>query len=137
MSSRAGRVAPVLFGAALIVAGVAAAFRVGRRFRRFAISGMSMLPTLRAGDWVLVDEHAYRGRLPRRGHILVARDPREPWRHLVKRVTSVDLHGYIRIEGDNAAASTDSRDFGPLPASLISGRVRWRYWPLSRAGAVL
>lgn len=137
MSSHVRRVAPVVFESALIAAGVTAAYRVGRRYRRFAISGTSMLPTLQAGDWVLVDQHAYRGRLPRRGHIVVARDPREPSRNLVKRVTAVDLHGNIRIEGDNVAASTDSRDFGPLPASLVAGRVRWRYWPLSRAGSVI
>ena len=95
-----------------------------------------MLPALRPGDWVLVDEHAYRTRLPRRGHIVVAADPREPARHLVKRVTAVDLHGNIRIEGDNADESTDSRSFGAVPRENLRGRVRWRYWPAKRIGAV-
>lgn len=121
----------------MIAAGVAAAYRVGRRFRRFAISGRSMLPTLHPGDWVLVDEHAYRRRMPRRGHIVVAADPREPSRHLVKRVSGVDLHGSVRLEGDNAEESTDSRQFGPVPARNLLGRVRWRYWPAKHAGAVL
>ena len=86
---------------------------------------------------MLVDEHAYRRRLPRRGHIVVAIDPRDPDRHLVKRVSTVDLHGNIRIEGDNSDESTDSRHFGAVPRANVLGRVRWRYWPVKRAGAVV
>lgn len=131
------RVAPVVFQSALIAAGVTAAYRVGKRFRRFAISGSSMEPALLPGDWVLVDEHAYRARLPRRGHIVVARDPRELSRHLVKRVSAVEIHGNIRIEGDNADESTDSRHFGAVPRASVLGRVRWRYWPVRRIGSVI
>lgn len=131
------RIAPVIFESALIAAGVATAYRAGKRFRRFAISGRSMLPELAPGDWVLLDEHAYRTAMPRRGHIVVALDPRAPHRHLVKRVTAIDLHGNVRIEGDNTADSTDSRHFGPVPRANIVGRVRWRYWPVRRAGAVV
>ena len=131
------RIAPVVFKSALIAAGVTAAFRTGRRFRRFAISGNSMVPSLLPGDWVLVDEHAYRRRLPHRGDIVVASDPREPNRTIVKRVTGIDLHGAIRLEGDNAEESTDSRLFGPVPAANLRGRVRWRYWPVGRIGSVL
>jgi len=129
--------APVVFRSALIAAGVTAGYRTGRRYRRFAISGHSMQPALLPGDWVLVDQFAYRSRLPKRGHIVVARDPREPARHIVKRVSAVDLHGQVRIEGDNAEESTDSRHFGPVPASLLLGRVRWRYWPPGRIGSVM
>lgn len=96
-----------------------------------------MWPTLWPGDWVLVDEHAYGAGLPRRGHVVVAADPREPGRHLVKRVSAVDLHGQIRIEGDNRDESTDSRHFGAIPVAMVKGRVRWRYWPLNRVGTVL
>ena len=131
------RIVPIVFESALIAAGVTAAYRVGRRFRRFAISGRSMLPTLSPGDWVLVDEHAYRGRMPRRGHVVVASDPRQPSRQIVKRVAFVDLHGEIRLEGDNGEESTDSREFGPVPARSLRGRVRWRYWPAKRVGSIL
>ncbi|MEO8541763.1 MAG: signal peptidase I [bacterium] len=133
----AHRVAPVLFRSALIAAGVGAAYRAGRRYRRFAISGQSMTPTLSPGDWVLVDEHAYRTKLPKRGHVVVFADPRELQRHLVKRITSIDLHGEVRVEGDNAEESTDSRHFGPVPANLLLGRVRWRYWPRTGIGSVI
>jgi nickel-type superoxide dismutase maturation protease len=121
----------------LIAAGVGAAYCVGKRYRRFEISGRSMLPGLHPGDWVLVDEWAYRSTPPVRGHVVVVTHPRELSRHLVKRVAYVDGSDELRVEGDNLAESTDSREFGPVSASLVVGRVRWRYWPLSRAGTVI
>ena len=136
MNDRVSGIAPLVLRSAIVAGVIAFAYRIARRFRRFAISGRSMLPTLSPGDWVLVDEHAYDGRLPRRGDVVVAEDPREPARHLVKRVSFVDLHGAVRLEGDNADESTDSREFGPIPAANVKGRVRWRYWPMTRTGAV-
>lgn len=31
--------------------------------------------------------------------------------------------GHVWIEGDNAARSRDSRDFGPIPLGLVRGRA--------------
>ncbi len=39
--------------------------------------------------------------------------------------------------GDHRAASTDSRDFGPVPRDRITGTVLLRYWPPERIGRVL
>jgi signal peptidase I len=36
------------------------------------------------------------------------------------------------VMGDNRSDSQDSRYFGPIPRSLIVGRVVFRFWPLSR-----
>ena len=38
------------------------------------------------------------------------------------------------VMGDNRADSQDSRFFGPIPRSLIVGKVVLRIWPLSRLG---
>jgi signal peptidase I len=38
------------------------------------------------------------------------------------------------VLGDNRAASTDSRDFGPVHRSRIEGVAILRYWPPSRMG---
>lgn len=127
----------LFFRSTVMAVAATLAVRAARRYRRFETSGRSMLPALEPGDWVLVDEFAYRGRLPRRGEIVVASDPREPGRDLVKRVSAVDLHGGVSLEGDNPDESTDSRQFGPVSASSVKGRVRWRYWPVGRAGAVV
>ena len=42
--------------------------------------------------------------------------------------------GEFFVLGDNRAASTDSRDFGPVAANAIVGTAVLRYWPLRRAG---
>lgn len=38
--------------------------------------------------------------------------------------------GHIWVEGDNPWNSSDSRNYGAVPASLIMGRVLLRLWPL-------
>lgn len=91
-----------------------------------------MEPTLRDGDWLLV---ARLRRAPRAGELVVAPDPREPRRLLVKRVVAVDASG-VRLAGDRPEASTDSRTFGPLPAESLLGRPVLRYAPLARFGRV-
>jgi nickel-type superoxide dismutase maturation protease len=89
-----------------------------------------MRPALLPGDRVLVA-----GRRLRAGNVAAVRDPRRPERVLVKRVASVDRRtGAVTVVGDNPAASTDSRHFGPVAPDLVVGRVRWRYLPRGRRG---
>jgi nickel-type superoxide dismutase maturation protease len=99
---------------------------------RVAVEGLSMAPTLRPGEWLLVDPLAYRDAAPAVGDIVVAPDPREPDRLLVKRVATVAADGSLELRGDAPDASTDSRTFGPLPSSAVTGRAWARYWPLRR-----
>jgi signal peptidase I len=40
--------------------------------------------------------------------------------------------GQYLVLGDHRAASTDGRDFGPVPAAALAGRVRFAYWPPRR-----
>ena len=40
------------------------------------------------------------------------------------------------VLGDDRLRSTDSREFGPVSAGLIVGKVWFRYWPLRRWGPV-
>jgi signal peptidase I len=44
-----------------------------------------MAPTIQAGDWLLVDASAYIRRTPQPGQLVVAVDPRDAARELVKR----------------------------------------------------
>lgn len=44
--------------------------------------------------------------------------------------------GHVWLEGDNPHNSTDSREYGPVPAALIGGRVVARVWPPSEAAWV-
>jgi nickel-type superoxide dismutase maturation protease len=98
---------------------------------RVVVEGRSMEPTLAPGDRLLVA----RARRPRPGDLVAVRDPRQPQRLLVKRVVSAE-GGRLVLRGDNDAASTDSRSFGPVPGRLVRGRVLRRYAPASRRGRV-
>lgn len=45
--------------------------------------------------------------------------------------------GELFVLSDNrTVATSDSREFGPIPVRDGVWRVRWRYWPMSRLGAV-
>lgn len=116
------------------------------RLRRIAITGRSMEPKYRTGDWLLVGV----GWPITPGCVVVARDPRDWDRLVVKRavrregkqttpreggrlVPDEDKRGVSEeesgwwVEGDNAAHSTDSREFGILRSDSIVGRVLFRY----------
>ncbi|KAG5183572.1 mitochondrial inner membrane protease subunit 1 [Tribonema minus] len=40
--------------------------------------------------------------------------------------------GHLWLEGDNKAKSIDSRDYGPVPMALVTGRSVAVVWPPSR-----
>ena len=93
-----------------------------------------MVPTLLPGDRVLV----WRGLGPLRprirvGDLVTVVDPRDPDRMMVKRVAAL-AGADVFVRGDNEAASTDSRQFGPLTAASVRGRAFYRYLPEERRG---
>ena len=88
-----------------------------------------MAPRLPPGALVVARAIGDRTRL-RVGDVVVARRPDRPELEIIKRITAIDAGGAIVLEGDNPAASTDSRQFGPVTRAHILARVRWRYWPL-------
>jgi nickel-type superoxide dismutase maturation protease len=93
---------------------------------RYQVEGESMAPAMSHGERVLVNKAAYRRADPRPGDLVVVRDPREPKRLLLKRIDG-QAEGGWRVLGDNAAASTDSRAFGPVGRASIIGKVWMRY----------
>ena len=109
---------------------------LGRSYRRWEVSGRSMLPALEPGDWLIVERVRRGGRPIQPGDMVLAIDPRDSARTLVKRLARIGDGGFAWLEGDNPAESTDSRHFGPIGPDRVLGRVRWRYWPLRRAGSV-
>ena len=120
------RALPPAAAVALLVVAV-----LGRTIR-VEVHGASMAPGLMVGDRVV----ALRDLPARRGDVVVARDPRQPSRLLVKRVAAVHDDGGVDLAGDAPEASTDSRTFGTIPAASVLARVVWRYWPPARRGRV-
>ncbi len=77
-----------------------------------------MEPTYEPGD-TLLGLHWF---APRRGRVVVARTA--GGRPLIKRLAAVDrVKGTVILLGDNPAASTDSRHFGPLPDSALEAVI--------------
>ena len=110
--------------------------------RRAVVRGPSMQPALAPGEYVLFDRLAYRRATPRRGEVVLATDPREPRRRIVKRVAggpgdTVTAGGRAWTLGENEwlllgdapEQSTDSRDFGPVGRESILSRAWFVYWP--------
>ncbi|XP_018475582.1 uncharacterized protein LOC108846896 [Raphanus sativus] len=116
------------------------------------VQGPSMLPTLNlTGDVILAEHLSHRlfGKIGL-GDIVLVRSPTDSTMMLTKRVLGLEGHrlsfyddplvcddsvsvvvpkGHVWIEGDNVHASTDSRNFGPVPYSLIEGKSLLRVWP--------
>lgn len=101
-----------------------------RRLDVVEVRGRSMAPTLLPGDRLLVVRAP-----PRAGDVVLAHDPRDGRRELVKRVARIGSEG-IRLHGDNPLASTDARAFGALAPADVVWRSVFRYWPLDRAGPI-
>ncbi|XP_009121997.1 mitochondrial inner membrane protease subunit 1 isoform X2 [Brassica rapa] len=111
----------------------------------------SMLPTLNlTGDVILAEHLSHRFGKIGLGDIVLVRSPTDPTRMVTKRILGLEGHrlsfsadplvgdgsvsvvvpkGHVWIQGDNLYASTDSRNFGPVPYSLIEGKALLRVWP--------
>lgn len=107
--------------------------------------GVSMLPTFNYwGDW-LFERKLSLSQLQtlKRGDLVTFRSPSSPMTLVCKRVIGlagdvvnvdpIDLEmskqhclipeGHVWVQGDNAAASIDSRTYGPLPMGLIQAKI--------------
>lgn len=92
-----------------------------RRWRRVAVRGPSMSPTLHDGDVVL----AHFGAGVRPGDVVLVRWPARPEQLSVKRAIRPAGPGW-EVRGDNAYGSTDS---GELGAAQVLAVVPVRLWP--------
>lgn len=134
---------------ALAGAGVALAAILHWVALPWRVDGPSMEPTLSSGDRVLVDLWSLRRASPSLGDVVLFEGP--DGATIVKRVAARPgdqaappplvprgdpLEGAYWMLGDNPGESDDSRRFGEIPRHRIVGRVVWRYWPPSRAGAI-
>ncbi len=89
-----------------------------RRRRRFRVQGPSMLPTLKPGEFVLINPHA----VAAIGDLVVGDHPHKPVQ-ILKRVAGFDEIGNLRLESDNPSEGSDSRHFGPISPDAVHGVV--------------
>jgi signal peptidase I len=114
-----------------------------------------MTPTIRDGDWLLLDPTTTRW--PRRGAVVAFREP-DSGILAIKRVAAGPgdrvpfAGGYLELADDEAwltadatpieAAAAgdgqpiDSTRFGPVPVEQLVGRVWFRYGPMRRIGRI-
>jgi nickel-type superoxide dismutase maturation protease len=86
---------------------------------KYVCEGVSMNPTLKDGEVVLVDRDAK----IEVGDIVVAKHPIEQVSEIVKRVQSINERGHYYLVGDNLNNSNDSRNFGAVKREYIKGKV--------------
>ena len=91
------------------------------RWRRVAVRGPSMSPTLRDADVVLVRF----GAAVRSGDVVLVRWATRPGQLSVKRAVRHTEAGWW-VLGDNPYGSTDSRTLGTAEVLAVVG---WRLWP--------
>ncbi|MFT5194014.1 MAG: nickel-type superoxide dismutase maturation protease [Cellvibrionaceae bacterium] len=84
-----------------------------------------MLPGLKDGDELFLNEQAYTHVLPKEDDIVVAWHPRQANLKIIKRV-SIVLDNGCWLVGDNPAESTDSSQYGIFPFKRIIGKVTSR-----------
>lgn len=102
----------------------------------FLVRGSSMEPTFTNGNYLIIDEIAYRLREPERGEVVVFRFPKDPSTFYIKRiiglpgetvevknnqVTITDTGGKTRIITENYLAM-DERTNGDLVQKLEQGQ---------------
>lgn len=104
--------------------------------------GPSMIPTIReGGDVLLIDKFSPYWKGYKKNEVVLAKSPMKLNSVLCKRIIAlggeyVEIEGqkyfvpenHVWLEGDNKPQSFDSRDFGPVPLSLLEGRVIYKIW---------
>ena len=103
----------------------------GEAVKLYVVRGDSMESSFRDGDQLVVDSRAYRRSSPRRGDVVVVRDPRQPERDELKRIVGlageeVRLEdGLLYVDG----AVLDEPYLAGLPSTLGLESRCWRIGP--------
>jgi signal peptidase I len=114
-----------------IIASVVAIFVVTFLLQVSRVEGISMQPTLHAGDYTLVNKLTYRWHTPQRGDVVVFQAPDNPAADYIKRVIALPgetvevRDGEVRVNGiplkERYEYAPPSYDFAPVrvPARTV------------------
>ena len=98
-------------------------------FSTVVVSGNSMAPSYREGDWLIIRNLSGKKHTLKIGVVYLVQDPNRPGVKLLKRLKESRIeHGVIRdwVEGDNLL-SEDSRSWGWLETEQFIARVVLKY----------
>ena len=98
-------------------------------FSTVVVSGSSMDPAYRPGDWLLTRNLSGKEHNLRIGRVYLVQDPNRPGIKLLKRIKETRIeHGVKRywVEGDNPL-SEDSRSWGWVEGSQLLAKVILKY----------
>jgi nickel-type superoxide dismutase maturation protease len=101
--------------------------RARQPFQLVEVTGPSMLPTLKNGDWLLI-QYVKSPDVVREGDVVVLRHPLQQDLLIVKRAVERRDGGWW-VLGDNTFAESDSRQFGTVPDELVLARGLGRFRP--------
>ena len=73
----------------------------------FVVSGASMDPTFKNGDYLIIDELSYLLRSPKRGEVVVLRYPKDPSKFFIKRVIGLPEEIISVVGGKVSVTKTD------------------------------
>lgn len=92
-------------------------------FRLLKVRGLSLHPDFQDGDYVLTAKAPFPSGKIKAGDVIVFRQPVHGF--LIKRVSRVLDSGQTFEVRGTQVDSTDSRNFGLVPLSRVSGKVIW------------
>jgi signal peptidase I len=95
--------------------------------RLLKVRGESLYPEFRPGDYVLILRPSFPGLKIKVGDTIAFDQPR--YGMLLKRVKEVLESGRSFDVRGSQIASTDSRNFGPVPRTRVLGKVIWHIKP--------
>lgn len=65
----------------------------------FVVSGSSMVPTFKSGEYLVVDKITYRFESPRRGDVIIFRYPKDPSKFFIKRIVGLPNESVVLNNG--------------------------------------
>jgi len=92
-----------------------------RILRLLKVRGASLWPDYREGDYVLAASVPFPARKIRAGDVIIFHQ--HGYGTLIKRVRRVLANGQAYEVRGTQIASTDSRNFGPVPQNQVTGKV--------------
>jgi nickel-type superoxide dismutase maturation protease len=90
-------------------------------FGLFKVTGDSMLPNYRSGDFVLTFRRRRQAIKP--GDVVVVDHPR--FGRIIKRISAIPQPDTFTLSGDNHLASTHSEKLGEVSIDQLQGKVVW------------